>query len=127
MIKCMLYKVLLCFVAFLILNFLDIILLDFRKKDVSLGSHNPLCDYSHPNQPQMSNHSSNSNNYTTINYNHQHLQVRVVIFVDRDTSIEFIDSFHFLMWSQCMCNKTKSLQDAISHVYSQIFQCSQIS
>jgi len=43
-----------------------------RKKDVSLGSHNPLCEYTHPSSSQMagSGSSSNSNNYTTINYNH---------------------------------------------------------
>ena len=44
----------------------------FRKKDVSLGSHNPLCEYSHQPSAHMAGQgsSSNSNNYTTINYNH---------------------------------------------------------
>jgi len=44
-----------------------------RKKDVSLGSHNPLCEYHHSQQGTSQGHlssSTNSNNYTTINYNH---------------------------------------------------------
>jgi len=40
-----------------------------RKKDVMFGSHNPLCDYHHPYQ-HTSAGTSNSNSYTTINYNH---------------------------------------------------------
>ena len=48
----------------------------FRKKDVILGSHNPLCEYQHPpsaaaqSQSTATSASANSNNYTTINYNH---------------------------------------------------------
>ena len=38
-----------------------------RKKDRLFSSHNPLCDFHHP-YPHAA--SSNSNSYTTINYNH---------------------------------------------------------
>ena len=53
------------------------LLIVFRKKDVSLGSHNPLCDYHHDSNNSSSgqHHSANSNNYTTINYNHPNTQV----------------------------------------------------
>ena len=43
-------------------------MINTRRKDVMFGSHNPLCDYHHP-FPHNSQ-ASNSNSYTTINYNH---------------------------------------------------------
>ena len=68
-------------VSFIIVYTSYLMLRCFRKKDVSLGSHNPLCEYHHSQQGTSQGHlssSTNSNNYTTINYNHT--QVLIIFF-----------------------------------------------